>query len=451
MVIPDAARRGHERWLLELTQVPTAAGRERRVIDWISRWASERPDLTLDTDPAGNLVLAAATERRAAPPRSPPIYFTAHLDHPAFVVERTLGPHAVTLSFRGGVLDDYFPGARVTIHAHDGSRLPATIADSADPGGDDTRGVFKHYLAELDGAPGTPAPDPRPGDIATWTLPPAQIRDGLLHAPACDDLAAVAAALAAFDLLRDPARLADHDAQDVRLLFTRAEEVGFLGAMAACRHATMPRDARVIALENSRSFDDSPIGAGPIVRVGDRLSTFDPALTAALAQRAEDLASGRPNAQPAPTLPAPSRAEAPRPGNSPRPDPAARAPAAAPTAAAAGPNASTPSPPPTPWKWQRKLMPGGACEATVFCAAGYQATCLCLPLGNYHNMADLAAVQARTHTAPPAIAPEFISVADFHALVDLLVACGQRLPASPPVQARLDKLWHERAWVLAGK
>jgi endoglucanase len=45
-------------------------------------------------------------------------------------------------------------------------------------------------------------------------------------------------------------------------------------------------------------------------------------------------------------------------------------------------------------KVQRKLMPGGACEATAFGAYGYEATCICLPLGNYHNMADIDGVQA---------------------------------------------------------
>jgi endoglucanase len=194
---------------------------------------------------------------------------------------------------------------------------------------------------------------------------------------------------------------------DVRLLFTRAEEVGFLGAIAAVKHGTMPRASRVLALENSRSFADSPIHGGPIVRVGDRLSVFSPALTAAVAARAAEIAGA--------------------------------------SASSSGPPRIEPA---SPWRWQRKLMAGGACEATVFCQGGYEATCLCLPLGNYHNMADLDAVQAGMHSGPPAIEREFIGLDDFEGLVDLLVACGLRLPDTPTAPVRVEKIWADLAFVL---
>src|SRR5690606_33473453 len=100
-------RAEHERWLAEITPLPTAAGREFRVVDWIRRWASQRPDLTLTADPSGNLHIAFADERPGpADGSGVPIYFEAHLDHPAFVVERVIGPGTVQLAFRGGVMDD---------------------------------------------------------------------------------------------------------------------------------------------------------------------------------------------------------------------------------------------------------------------------------------------------------------------------------------------------------
>jgi endoglucanase len=64
-------------------------------------------------------------------------------------------------------------------------------------------------------------------------------------------------------------------------------------------------------------------------------------------------------------------------------------------------------------------MPGGTCEATAFCAYGHEATCLCLPLGNYHNMVDIDGVKAGRR--PARVGPEYISVADYHGLVELLV------------------------------
>jgi endoglucanase len=250
------------------------------------------------------------------------------------------------------------------------------------------------------------------GDVATWELPPAEIdAAGIVHTHACDDLSAVAAALSAYDALLAGAR-SGLKVQDVRLLLTRSEEIGFTGAIAACKHRTMPKGSRVIALENSRSFADSPIGGGPIVRVGDRLSVFSPSLTAACGKRAEQLAGK----------------------------------AAAPTATQKSADFAT------GMKWQRKLMAGGACEATVYCAYGYEATCLCLPLGNYHNMAHLQEVQDGTYDrarlGPPRVAPEQNALADYFGLVDLLVGIGVDLPRVDPITERIEKLYDKHAFVL---
>jgi len=251
-----------------------------------------------------------------------------------------------------------------------------------------------------------------PGNIATWDLPGSEIigSDGssgidMLHAPACDDLAGVAAALAAMDELR-ACHTGARSTEDVRLLLTLAEEVGFVGAIGACREETMPHGSRVLALETSRALPEVPIGSGPIVRVGDRLSIFSPSLTAAVCARAEAIAGGPP-----------------------------------PTASQKLADAPT-------WKWQRRLMAGGACEATAYCAFGYEAICLCVALGNYHNMGDLDAVQADTNTQPPRAAREFIAVGDFEGLVDLLVACGTELPESGAILPRLAKLWTDRKGLL---
>ena len=388
MQIDDATRSAHERWLLELTRIPTASGRERRVIEWIERWAGER-GLLLERDPHENLVV------RAADPwgPGPAVYVTAHLDHPAFVVDRVLAPGTLQLEFRGGVMDEYFDEADIVVHA-DGGRLDARISRKLEG----ERPGLKLYEAELSSEGAVDV-----GDVATWSLPEPEVIDGVFHTNACDDLAAVAAALAAFDVLLG----AGGNRHDVRLLFTRAEEIGFIGAIGACKSGTMPSDSRVIALENSRAFADSPIGGGPIVRVGDRMSVFSPSLTSAIAKRAEDVSGGS-----AHVLSVQKDSDAPA------------------------------------WRWQRKLMAGGACEASVFCVYGYEATCLCLPLGNYHNMADLDAVQAQTNTTRPRVGREHIALGDYRGLVDLLVACGAELPERAPLGERLEGLYSERASVL---
>lgn len=405
--LPVDVRETHLAWLLEVSSLPTAAGREQRVVEWIKRWADGRTNLQLTEDPAGNLHIQRPNFKVADGLSARPIYFTAHLDHPAFVVERILSPDVVELSFRGGVMEDYFKNARVAIFNAADTRLGGVLTEKLDApmlsvGGVPRPSPFGHYLAELDAGRSTQTLEV--GDVATWDLPRAELIAGIVHTPACDDLAALAAAISAYDVLTSSESSAP---LDVRLLFTRAEEIGFIGAIAACTHTTMPRDARVLALENSRSFADSPIGGGPIVRVGDRVSVFSPSLTDAVAKRAEEVAGG----------PASVRASEKQ--------------------------SALPA-----WKWQRKLMAGGACEASVFCDAGYESTCICLPLGNYHNMADLENVQLGKNTTPPRIEREFIARSDYEGLVDLLIACGHQLAPSSTVRPMVEKLWRERRFVV---
>ena len=100
-----------------------------------------------------------------------------------------------------------------------------------------------------------------------------------MHARACDDLAGAAAALCALD------RLAAAEVGHFAVLLTRAEEVGFVGAIAACELKTLPAGARVLSIECSRQSADAPVGGGPIVRVGDASSVFTSDLTNLVAER----------------------------------------------------------------------------------------------------------------------------------------------------------------------
>lgn len=415
MTMPPYAHDNPEiRWLLDLTSIPTAAGREHAVVAWIERWVAERPDLTLQKDPVGNLVVARRAARAGEPPVAHrPLYITAHLDHPAFVVERVIGPGTLLATFRGGVMDAYFKDAAVRVVScgrSDSSnrRVAAATRESAARVTEKAKKEpFPECLLELDGD-GSPAEVFMPGDVAVWDLPPARIEGDRLLAPACDDLAAVASALAVMDRLR-----AKPGAAYVRLLFTRAEEVGFIGAIAACKLGTMPEGARVIALENSRSFAESPIGGGPIVRVGDRLSVFHPGLTSAIGKVAEQLGASS-NAPPL----------------------------------HARDESSSPVCP--PFRWQRKLMAGGACEASAYQSYGYESTCVCLPLGNYHNMADLERVQANDADAVAAarVGPEIISVSDYLSMNALLEACALGLDDGDSITAKMDRLYAEKGFVL---
>ncbi len=232
------------------------------------------------------------------------------------------------------------------------------------------------------------------GDVGRWALRgrggKPTVAGGFLYAHACDDLAGAAGALSALDVLRN-----HKNAGHVGVLLTVAEEVGFLGAIAACRRRTVPRKARLICLESSRSFLESPIGAGPILRVGDRMSVFSPDLT----NRLGVLMAAYQDANPG-------------------------------------------------FKAQRKLMPGGVCEASTFAAYGYESTCVCLPLGNYHNMVDIDGVLAGKR--PARVGAEYISVSDFHGMVDLLVHFAQHLDSArhPSMMERMEQRYRKHGRII---
>jgi endoglucanase len=370
-----------EQLLLELTTLPTAAGHENRVQAFLDSWLSKRArNVKWKRDRAGNLLI-----RHRNPGRKAPLLITAHLDHPAFVVRGVDGLE-VDLEFRGGVHDVYFKNARIELFDSRDHRTTARITEL-----DPKSKPFKTARARL----ARKAPDLASGDIGRWAFPKASISGGRLRTDACDDLAAAAAALTAFDSIRKR-----KGCEHVGLLFTVAEEVGFLGAIEVARNATsergglIPRSSRLICLENSRSFPESPIGGGPIVRVGDRISVFSPSLTNTISHVCTEETKRDKT-----------------------------------------------------FVWQRKLMPGGACEATAFSTFGFESTCLCLPLGNYHNMADVDGVMAGK--TPARVKREEIALSDFHGLVRMLDLIARKLEtAQGSVRTLLDDLYEKRRFVM---
>lgn len=339
------------------------------MVDWVHAWVERRDDLKLATDAAGNLMLTVKGRKS----KTPPVIATAHMDHPGFVVE-SVGGRDVTAGFRGGVLADYFEGAAVEFFDVRDGRHPGKVVEYD--------AAAKKAIVQLQ----SPTSVLGLGSVGRWRFAPPKlgVKRGLLHAPACDDLAGVAAALTALDLARKKPEL-----RHFGVLLTRAEEEGMLGAIAAARDGTCPEGSRLLSIEASRSFADSPLGDGPIVRVGDLSSVFDSDLTNRVAAVARESKLAH----------------------------------------------------------QRKLMAGGSCEATAFGAYGLSATGLCLALGNYHNMADIDGVQAGTANA--VVAPEIISLDDFDGLVNLMLAAAKGIDTvGSDLRSRLDKSFVSRSHFL---
>jgi len=356
-----ASRSNSEKWLAQLTHLPTASGREDEVISWVRSWVHRRSDLNLTSDGGGNLLITQKGRKQRAP-----VLAVAHMDHPAFVIGEVEGTDA-SFEFRGGVRPEYFEDASVEFVT----------------GGATTGRVTGYDPDTRTGKISVTGTRPVPGDIARWRFVSQRPKMGRLLAPACDDLAGCAAALAALDRARG--RIGS---RHFGVLLTRAEELGFVGALHAAKTGSISPDSRILSIETSRASSDVPVGGGPVIRVGDATTVFDHDLTNLISR----------------------------------------------TVATRG------------IRHQRKLMSGGSCEATAFGAYGYRATGLCLPLGNYHNMGHLDEVEAGTVKARAMM--EEIALDDFHGLVDVLLLAIEAVDAKSDLSDRLDAVYAETRHLL---
>lgn len=175
----------------------------------------------------------------------------------------------------------------------------------------------------------------------------------LIYTKAADDLVGVYAIVqTAIQLFKSKRRV-----PFVGLL-TRGEEVGFIGMIAHLERGWLQRARRpvvCVSLETSRALPNAEIGKGPVVRLGDRRTVFDPNYLRVLTEVAEDV---------------------------------------------------------LPKKHQRRIMDGGACEATAALAYGVPAIGISVPLGNYHN----ESFEGRGRGKP---APEYVHLDDVAGLLKL--------------------------------
>jgi putative aminopeptidase FrvX len=227
------------------------------------------------------------------------------------------------------------------------------------------------------------------GDFGIWDITDFVLSDDYVYARAIDDLVGCAAMLLTFwRLVQEKANA------DLYGIFTRAEEVGLVGAEMFFQSKTLPKDTIVISIEASKTLPGAAHGEGPVIRAGDRAFTFDEPAEFVLKQAAIQLGC----------------------------DVAARTPQTA--------------------KIQRQLMTGGRCEAGAAILNGYMATGLAFPLGNYHNVSEHLSLE-----------PEYIHLQDFVTGVNLLQQAAllmhelprlreefrQKEAVKPPLAARLEK------------
>jgi endoglucanase len=365
--------------------LPTAPYQEEHVVEWLRQWAAEKDGaVSFRRDRAGNVYVEYAHGAKGVR-GGVPVVLEAHMDHPGFRVVRQRRSGEIEAEFRGGVKPSHFKGARAKFWV-EGKWIGARVVEVK------TVRNKRHMKVRLMPARGARV---KAGALGMWDLPEAAERRGLFAARVCDDLAGVAAIVCALEEL-----IARRARGHVVALFSRAEEVGFAGALAACEHGWIDKRSPVVGVETSRAMPEAGQGAGPIIRVGDKTGIFSAGLTHFVTQVAGRIADED-----------------------------------------AG------------FKYQRKLMDGGTCESTAFTAYGYDAAGVCLALGNYHNMFDRAFVgrhapyRAPVSKAGAGIASETIDVGDFGGLVRLLVevavGIGEYVPGMGVVRRRLARMHRE--------
>jgi endoglucanase len=348
--------------LCALLAEPTAPFREARILAWAEGFLAEA-GVPAFRDPAGNLVVGAASRaeylaRVRRRTREPLRVFVAHTDHPGFLVTRRLGPARLAARWFGGGPVKHLIGAKVWIADDSGyvgaGRLAAVRLTRSGRG-----------IAAVEVRLDTALPASIPARSLYGGLAfrrPCWIGGQRLYTKAADDLVGVFAILHTARALTAPRR------EHFLGLLTRAEEVGFVGAI---RHfelgwlANANRPLLVISLETSRTLPGAEIGRGPVVRLGDRRTVFDPhglKVLEAVAAR---------------TL---------------------------------------------PHAHQRRIMDGGTCEATAALAFGLPAVGLSVPLGNYHNEGFEGGPDCRGARGP---APEFVHLDDVAGLLKLCRALMQ--------------------------
>lgn len=255
---------------------PTAPFREDAVRTEIEAQLRRCPHVEFERDAFGNVIAHYRRRKGAAPQWA----FAAHMDHPGWVRDKKN-----EMKFLGSVPERFRKNAKTMSF----------------------------------------------GDFAMWDLAPFELRGRQIHSRACDDLLGCAEIICLFRELEELKATTPCVG-----LFTRAEEVGFVGAIKLAQAGILPRSVTILSLETSTPRGTAEIGCGPIIRVGDKVSSFDGPATARLLNIAQE----------------------------------ERIPV------------------------QRGLLDGGTCEATAYQLYGYTCAAASIALGNYHNITPEGTIAA---------------------------------------------------------
>lgn len=349
--------------LRDLLSQPTAPFRESHVANFVQAFLS-RENIPHFLDRHGNIVVGVsgmADYRRLLSTRSsePVRLVIAHMDHPGFHGLRWTGEE-LAVKWHGGSPVRHLKGAKVWVADENGIVASGKLASVtlASHGRAMDRAMVQFSRNALSGR------RPRAASLFGGFAFRAPVWNAgeRLYTKAADDLVGVFAIL---QTARAVHKRRSRRAPPFIGLLTRAEEVGFVGMIGHLelgwwRQARRPLLG--VSLEASRMLPGATVGGGPIVRLGDRRTVFNADGLQALTMAAQKVLGEQ---------------------------------------------------------YQRRIMDGGACEATATTAYGIPTIALSVPLGNYHNQGFEGGPDCRALQGP---APEFVHMGDVAGLLKLCLA-----------------------------
>ena len=358
--------------LEKLLSCPTAPFRETQVVQEVENQLTSM-GMPYFFDAHGNIVVGTGNEkdyRKRLNKRSdhPVRVFIAHMDHPGFHGVRWLSDSRLSIRWLGGSPVRHLAGHKVWLATDDGFSAAGTLK--------------KIQLRKDKRAIETAEVELNKAAIPAQRIAAKKIYGSFdfrapvwksgqrIYTRAADDLVGVFAILeTARAMLR---KGAEQERETFIGLLTRGEEVGFVGAVAHLEDGLLTKAKRkviAVSLEASRTLPGALIGKGPVVRLGDWRTVFDPGGLKVLSDLATKVLPGA---------------------------------------------------------HQRRIMDGGSCEATAMTAWGITTIGISIPLGNYHNEGYEGGMDCKAERAP---APEFVHMQDIEGELKL---CRALMKSSLP-------------------
>lgn len=298
---------------------PTAPFREYFVLNEIKSILEENK-IPYFEDSVGQIIAGVSNKQKLKAKTH--VAFFAHTDHPGFIIDKKISKTRYSATWYGGAPFNQMEGKPVRIFSGESSTKYL-------------KGTIRKFVAgnHREGIPFEIETTKELNDkkvlhksyFGAFHFDGVKIKNGLVSTKCADDLAGCVMALGAvIDCKKSKT--------PVIAVFTRAEEVGFVGCLHMIKSKVISLNTMVVSLEASRTLPGALLGEGPVIRLGDASTLFDSNFSLFIQKQAQNLKLKDKT-----------------------------------------------------FKFQKRIMDGGSCEATALSQFGYKTMGLAVPLKNYHN------------------------------------------------------------------